>query len=84
MDSNPTICEEKLTTSNPNRKGEGVYRETKSVDTIVFRFLLYNFSKFLYIFVLFIHPSILNITNIALMMVQENRNAIVSTDFVSL
>ena len=28
MDSNPTICEEKLT-SNPNRKG-GIYRETKS------------------------------------------------------
>ena len=26
-------------------------------------FLLYNFSKFLYIFTLFIHPSILNITN---------------------
>ena len=29
MDSNLTICEEKLTTSNPNRKG-GIYRETKS------------------------------------------------------
>ena len=27
-------------------------------------FLLYNFSKFLFIFTLFIHPSILNITNI--------------------
>ena len=26
-------------------------------------FLLYNFSKFLYIFTLFIHPSTLNITN---------------------
>ena len=37
MDSNPTICEEKLTTSNPNRKW-GIYRETKSVDTIAFRF----------------------------------------------
>ena len=27
-------------------------------------FLLYNFSTFLYIFTLFIHPSILNLTNI--------------------
>ena len=26
-------------------------------------FLLYNFSKFLYIYTLFIHPSTLNITN---------------------
>ena len=34
IDSNPTICEEKLTTNNPNRKGD--YRETKSVDTIAF------------------------------------------------
>ena len=37
MDCNPTICEKKLTTSNSNRKG-GIYRETKSVDTIAFRF----------------------------------------------
>ena len=36
MDSNPTICEEKLT-SNPKWK-VGIYRETKSVDTIAFRF----------------------------------------------
>ena len=48
-------------------------------------FLLYNFSKFLYIFTLFIHPSTLNITDITplvLMMVQQNRNAIVSTLFL--
>ena len=36
MDSNPTICEEKLTTNNPNRKW-GFIEETKSVDTIAFR-----------------------------------------------
>ena len=39
MDSNPRIFEEKLTTSNPNING-GIYRETKSVDTIAFRFCL--------------------------------------------
>ena len=48
---------------------------------------LYKLFKFIYIFTLFIHPSTLNITDKTLhilMMVQQNRNAIVSTDFVSL
>ena len=30
MDSNPTICEEKLTTSNPNRKGELIEKQSQS------------------------------------------------------
>ena len=45
-------------------------------------FLLYNFSKFLYISTLFIHHLTSQISPlIALMMVQQNRNAIVSTFF---
>ena len=34
MDSNLTVCEEKLTTCNPNRKGIFIDK----VDTIAFRF----------------------------------------------
>ena len=30
MDSNPTICEEKLTTSNPNRKGGFIEKQSQS------------------------------------------------------
>ena len=57
MDSNPTICEEKLTTSNSLIK--------RLIFLVINNqlFLFYNFSKFLYIFTLFIHPSTLNITN---------------------
>ena len=31
MDSNPTICEEKLTASNPNRKGRFIVKLSQSV-----------------------------------------------------
>ena len=30
MDSNPTICEEKLTTSNPNRKWGLIEKQSQS------------------------------------------------------
>ena len=29
MDSNPTVCEEKLTTSNPNRKGRFIEKQSQ-------------------------------------------------------
>ena len=29
MDSNPTVCEEKLTTSNPNRKGRFTEKQSR-------------------------------------------------------
>ena len=29
MDSNPTVCEEKLTTSNPNRKGRFMEKQSR-------------------------------------------------------
>ena len=54
--------------------GQVTYLKETNADSLIKRpiflvinsqlFLLYNFSKFLYIFKLFIHPSILNITNI--------------------
>ena len=30
MDNNPTICEKKLTTSNPNRKGRFIEKQSQS------------------------------------------------------
>ena len=30
MDSNPTVCEEKLTTSNPNRKERFVEKQSRN------------------------------------------------------
>ena len=29
MDSNPTVCEEKLTTSNPNRRGRFIEKQSR-------------------------------------------------------
>ena len=35
MDSNPTICEEKLTTSNPNRKGRFIEKQSRNYSVSV-------------------------------------------------
>ena len=51
MDSNPTICEEKLTTSNPNRKWRFIDSIYFSINSpFLFGLLVVNFS-FIYIYI---------------------------------
>ena len=85
MDSNPKICEEKLTTSNLTAKFFFLYDFSCHKQPTFLVVQLFQIFIYFYTF----YTSIVNLTSLikpltVLMMVQQNRNAIVSTDFVSL